>query len=165
MTVVLARVDDRFIHGQVTVGWCQKLRPDRLILANNAIAADSWQSQVYASSVPPWIKVSIISIAEAVTHMTSDAAQSESTLLLTGSLSDMADLVHLGAPIERVNLGGLHFGPGKRELHSFVYLDDLDLRALCRLREKGTTLFAQQVPGGREFSLDFAKIKEFGGAC
>ncbi|NCQ36333.1 PTS sugar transporter subunit IIB, partial [bacterium] len=52
MTVVLARVDDRLIHGQVTVGWCQHLHPDHLVLADNAVAADPWQSRVYASSVP-----------------------------------------------------------------------------------------------------------------
>ena len=40
MPVVLARVDDRLIHGQVTVGWSQQLNPDRILLANNAIAGD-----------------------------------------------------------------------------------------------------------------------------
>ena len=38
MPVVLARIDDRLIHGQVTVGWSEQLRPDRILLANNAIA-------------------------------------------------------------------------------------------------------------------------------
>ena len=28
MNLVLARIDDRFIHGQVTVGWGQRLQPD-----------------------------------------------------------------------------------------------------------------------------------------
>ena len=63
MGVVLARIDDRLIHGQVTVGWCQKLRPDRILLADNAIAADEWQSEIYRCSVPPSIAVSVLSIA------------------------------------------------------------------------------------------------------
>ena len=33
MPVVLARIDDRLIHGQVTVGWSEQLRPDRILLA------------------------------------------------------------------------------------------------------------------------------------
>ncbi len=165
MSVVLARVDDRLIHGQVTVGWCQQLRPDRLLLANNEIAADPWQSRVYGSSVPPRIKVSILSIAESVTLLKNTPETTESILVLTGSLPDMADLVHLGAPLTRINLGGLHFAPGKRELHSFVYLDDLDLRALCRLKEMGVSVFAQQVPGGRIFSLGTEQIRQIGGKC
>ena len=55
MPVVLARIDDRLIHGQVTVGWSELLRPDRIILANNAIAADSWQNRSLSGSIksPP----------------------------------------------------------------------------------------------------------------
>ncbi len=165
MTVVLARVDDRLIHGQVTVGWCQQLRPDRLLLANNAIAADPWQSRVYASSVPPRTEVSILSIAEAVALLKDPEVGREKVLLLTGSLPEMSDLIHLGAPIARVNLGGIHVSPGKRELLPFIYLDDLDVRALCRMLAAGVSIFAQQVPGGREFSLGPREIRDMGGAC
>jgi len=165
VTVVLARVDDRLIHGQVTVGWCQQLQPDRLLLANNAIAADAWQCRVYASSVPPRIQVSILSVAEAVNLLKGSEAEQEKVMVLTGSLPEMVDLVRLGAPITRVNLGGIHFAPGKRELYPFVYLDDLDLRALCRLAELGVDVFAQQVPGGREHGLGVQAIRELGGPC
>ena len=31
MPVILARIDDRLIHGQVTVGWSERLHPDRIL--------------------------------------------------------------------------------------------------------------------------------------
>ena len=37
MNLVLARIDDRFIHGQVTVGWGLRLRPDLILLANDEL--------------------------------------------------------------------------------------------------------------------------------
>lgn len=153
MGVVLARVDDRLIHGQVTVGWCQKLRPGRILLANNPIAADDWQTQVYGSSVPPEIGVSILSIAESVAYLKGPQARKERILLLTGSLLEMAELIRLGAPVERVNVGGLHFAPGKKDLLPFLYVDALDLRALRKLEDLGVQVAAQQVPGGREYIL------------
>ena len=70
MPVVLARIDDRLIHGQVTVGWSERLRPDRILLANNAIAADTWQTRVYSSTVPPHIQVSILPVAKAAASST-----------------------------------------------------------------------------------------------
>ena len=69
MPVALARIYDRMIHGQVTVGWGQQLRPDLILLANNSIAADAWQQRVYAASVPPEIGVAILSVAEAVVRL------------------------------------------------------------------------------------------------
>lgn len=164
MTVVLARVDDRLIHGQVTVGWCQHLHPDHLVLADNAVAADPWQSRVYASSVPPRIRVSILSVAEAVNHLrTADPAQR--VLVLTGNVPAMADLVSLGAPIDRVNLGGLHMGPGKREVFPFVYFDEVDLKSLLRLVNADVQLLAQQVPGGKEFRLEPATVRKLASSC
>ena len=158
MPIILARVDDRLIHGQVTVGWSQQLHPDRIVLANNAVAADSWQSRVYASSVPPEIKVSILSIAETVSQLAKEAFQRERIILLTGSPGEMAELARLGAPLAEVNIGGLHFTVGRKEMLPFVYVDRQDLMALGRLLAQGIELFAQQVPGGKSVKLGKADL-------
>jgi PTS system sorbose-specific IIB component len=162
MPVVLARIDDRLIHGQVTVGWSERLQPDRILLANNAIAADSWQTRVYSSTVPPHIKVSILPVAKAAATLAEPAIGEERVLLLTGSAEEMAELVRIGVPVREINVGGLHFGPGKRKLLPFVYVDNQDVTAFRRLREMGMALSAQQVPGGREYPLDDDQIQEMG---
>jgi mannose/fructose/N-acetylgalactosamine-specific phosphotransferase system component IIB len=162
MPVVLARIDDRLIHGQVTVGWSERLRPDRILLANNAIAADSWQTRVYSSTVPPHIKVSILPVSKAAATLAEPAVLEERVLLLTGSPEEMAELVRIGAPISLVNVGGLHFRAGRREMLPFVYVDRQDLKAFSRLLEMGMVLSAQQVPGGREFLLDQDQLSQMG---
>ena len=158
MPIVLARIDDRLIHGQVTVGWSRQLRPDRIILANNAIAADPWQKRVYASSVPPGIEVSILSVSRAAAELADPDHLDERILLLTGSPEEMTELVRIGAPVATVNVGGLHFSAGKREMLPFVFVDGTDLRAFNRLLDMGASLSAQQVPGGREFTVDRERL-------
>ena len=160
MSVALARIDDRMIHGQVTVGWGQQLQPDTILLANNVIAADPWQQRVYAASVPPDIAVAILPVAEAAARLTEAEAAGERVLLLTGSPGEMAELVRLGAPIDQVNVGGLHFSAGKYEMLPFVYVDRQDLVALGRLLDQGVDLTAQQVPGGREHPLDADQLRQ-----
>ena len=160
MPVVLARIDDRLIHGQVTMGWSRQLRPDRILLANNAIAADPWQSRVYAASVPPEIRVSILPVAKAAAELASPANLDERILLLTGSVGEMNELVRIGAPVSVVNVGGLHFSAGKKEMLPFVFVDESDLKAFGRLLDMGATLSAQQVPGGREYHVDRQRLSE-----
>ncbi|MFT5232290.1 MAG: mannose/fructose/N-acetylgalactosamine-specific phosphotransferase system component IIB [Candidatus Krumholzibacteriia bacterium] len=159
MSIVLARIDDRYIHGQVTVGWSRQLCPDRILLADNTIAADPWQSRVYASSVPPEIKVTIESVARAAADLESADTLDERVLLLTGGVAEMTELVHMGAPVSKINVGGLHFSAGKKEMLPFVFVDAADLKALVRLLDAGVALFAQQVPGGREYVLDRERLK------
>lgn len=159
MPLGLARIDDRLIHGQVTVGWATHLKPKRIILASNEIAADPWQSQVYTSSVPPRIQVSILSLAETVSFLAGDESMGPDCLLLTGSAGEMAQLASMGLDLERVNVGGLHFSPGKKELLPFVYLSRSDLAALHQLLERGLTLSAQQVPGGKEWLINEGSLR------
>ena len=160
MPLLLARIDDRLIHGQVTVGWATHLKPDRILLANNEIAADEWQCQVYASSVSPEVQVSILSLAETAAFLKSPARQDEKTILLTGSVSEMAGLSGIGVALDQVNVGGLHFGPGKKEMLPFVYLGRLDFLPLRQLLDKGIRLSAQQVPGGLEHNIELSDLDE-----
>lgn len=162
MPVVLARIDDRLIHGQVTVGWSERLRPDRIILANNAIAADTWQTRVYSSTVPPHIQVSILPVSKAAATLGEPGRRRERVLVLVGTPEEMAELVRIGAPISKVNVGGLHFRAGRREMLPFVYVDRQDLKAFSRLLEMGMGLTAQQVPGGREFLIDYDQLRQMG---
>ncbi|MBN2707360.1 MAG: PTS sugar transporter subunit IIB, partial [Deltaproteobacteria bacterium] len=37
MTTVLYRVDDRLIHGQITVSWVPRLRATRIVIADNQL--------------------------------------------------------------------------------------------------------------------------------
>ena len=58
MSLVLVRIDDRLIHGQVTVGWGSFLNPDRIMLVSDDIAQNNWEKELYESCVPFNMKVS-----------------------------------------------------------------------------------------------------------
>ena len=157
MSVVLARIDDRLIHGQVSVGWSRKLQPHRIVLCSDEIAADPWQSRVYATCAPPGTAVSVLDRAAAVEAFGGGASgfdPEERTILLTSNPRDMADLRRRGLDLDEVNVGGMHYAKGKVELLEFVWLDREDVAGLRYLMTSGTRLSAQTVPGGREFGLD-----------
>lgn len=162
MEILLARIDDRFIHGQVTVGWNQVLQPGHLILANNEIAADLWQSRVYSSSVSPEIIVSILGTSEAAALLRTppdQTASRETGILLTGNPSDMHFLHRHGVALAEVNVGGMHHAPGKHEMLPFVYVDAQDLAVFRSFLAGGTRLSAQQVPGGWATEIDLELIE------
>ncbi len=157
MNLVLARIDDRFIHGQVTVGWGLRLEPDLIVVANEEIAGDPWQARVYAATVPPEIDVRVLGLADAAAALGPDGAElgrHQRVFLLTGSPADMHTLVALGLELERVNVGGMHFAAGKQEMLPAVYVDRDDLAVFRTLLRRGIRLAAQAVPGGREVVLD-----------
>jgi len=155
--VALARIDDRLIHGQVTVGWTRHLQPDRILLCNDEVAADPWQSRVYASSVPPSLDVAILD-REAAAADLRHGDRERRDILLTADPADMLALVRAGVALPEVNVGGMHYAKGKAELHEYVWLDREDLAALRGLLAAGCRLFAQTVPGARDADIGAAEL-------
>lgn len=149
MRVVLARIDDRFIHGQVTVGWSRVLNPNRIILCNDGISTDPWQSRVYASSVPPHMEVLVLSRKETCRRLCSGESEGRPlrTILLVDRPSDMLDLKRGGLALGTVNIGGMHYQSGKHELQDQIYVDRPDVTAMRQLLQEGVHLQVQSVPG------------------
>ena len=56
MPIVLCRVDDRLIHGQVVMGWGRPLGVTRIILVDDQVAGSSWEQELYRMAVTPEIE-------------------------------------------------------------------------------------------------------------
>lgn len=147
MSIVLCRIDDRLIHGQVVIGWGRPLGIDLIILVDDQVAGSAWEQELYRMAVGPEIEVSFVTVAEATTQMGDWQANGRRGLVLTGDLETMAAL-HAASPdvIHRINLGGLHHRPGRRERLPYVYLTDQELRALRALEQGGAVITAQDLP-------------------
>jgi mannose/fructose/N-acetylgalactosamine-specific phosphotransferase system component IIB len=144
---VLCRIDDRLIHGQVVIGWGRPLGINLIILVDDQVATTPWEQDLYRMAVAPEIEVRFVTIVEAATHMAEWQANGKRGLVLTGDLDTMAAL-HTASPdiVHRINLGGIHHRPGRRERLPFVYLTDQELRTLHTLEDGGAEITAQDLP-------------------
>jgi mannose/fructose/N-acetylgalactosamine-specific phosphotransferase system component IIB len=147
MSIVLCRIDDRLIHGQVVIGWGRPLGINLIILVDDQVAASGWEQELYRMAVDPDIEVKFVKVADAASQLAEWQANGKRGLVLTGDLETMAAL-HAASPdiVHRINLGGIHHRPGRRERLPFVYLTDQELRALTALEEGGAVVTAQDVP-------------------
>jgi PTS system mannose-specific IIB component/fructoselysine and glucoselysine-specific PTS system IIB component len=145
--IVLARVDDRLIHGQVVIGWGRSLGLERIILVDDDVAANDWEQDLYRMAVPDGMAVSFATTEGAAAALPEWQASSLKSAILTGSLPTMARL-HQDAPdiLQRINLGGIHHLPGRSERLPYVYLTDAELAGLRSLVADGATVTAQDVP-------------------
>ena len=152
MSWVLHRVDDRLIHGQVLIAYGERLRPQRIWVADEAAAASDWERELLLSAAPG-IEVHVVPVAEAAAGYASEVAASGPAFLLVRDLATALALVEAGAPIPAFLLGGLHYAPGKSKVNEYIYLDERDLRAARALLARGVALSVQDVPATRVQSL------------
>lgn len=147
MSVLLARVDDRLIHGQVVVGWARALEADCLVVANDAVAADPMQRTLLPMAVPPHMKVAILRLHEAAAAVAQGALPGKRAILLFASLPDAAQFQRSGGPLKELNIGGIRLAPGRQILRTAVALGPEDVLAARELAAAGTLLTLRMVPG------------------
>jgi mannose/fructose/N-acetylgalactosamine-specific phosphotransferase system component IIB len=145
--VLLYRVDDRLIHGQVVLGWGRRLGPERLLVVDDRIARDAWERELLAAAAPPETPVTFLTVAEAARALARDE-DARSVFVLLESAGTAVALAEAGFLVPVLNLGGVHHPEG-RSVTPYLYLDDDDLTALRRLARKGVEIYAQDVPDGR----------------
>lgn len=147
MPIVLCRVDDRLVHGQVVIGWGRPLAVDFVALVDEGVAASPWEQDLYRMAVAPGIDLRFLTVAEASAQLAGWQADAPRGLLLTGDIDTMAAL-HAANPevVHRINLGGVHHRPGRRERLPYLYLTDEELRTLVALEATGAEVSAQDLP-------------------
>jgi len=148
MSWILHRVDDRLIHGQVVIAYGQRLQPRRIWVADDAAAASVWEKTLLLSAAPG-IEVRVVTVSEAAAAYAAEAEAPGGAFLLVRDLAAALALVEAGAALPTLNLGGLHYAPGKTKVNEYIYLDEHDRSAARALLERGVTLEVQDVPATR----------------
>lgn len=146
MPIVLYRIDERLIHGQVVTGWGNSLGLNRIVLANDQVASNPWERELYLACVPPEIKTTIHSVDEAINLIFQDGFKKEKTIILVDSPFDILRMVEGGIQIDWVNVGGIHSKKGRKKILPYLYLSKEEISAFKRLFLLGVRCECRDVP-------------------
>ncbi len=153
MSIVLVRVDDRLIHGQVVVAWVQTLGVQRIVVVGDEVSANSWEQELYSLGVPPAVAVEFASVEQAVQALSQWVSAPDRTILLVADVGTIMRLCKRTNAITTVNLGGIHDGSQRTERLAYLYLSSDEARQLGELSASGVEITAQDVPTGKTVPL------------
>lgn len=153
MTLVLYRIDDRLIHGQVVVGWGQPLGLGFVVLVDDEVASSDWEQELYRMGVPPGVDLYFHSVADAPEFLERYRNDARPGILLTGDIESMRQLAVNGV-VKAVNVGGIHHRPGRVQKLRYVFLTPAEEDSLRALAASGVAVTAQDVPSARPVSLN-----------
>lgn len=146
MPIILARIDDRLIHGQVTEGWGKVHEPQLILVVSDGVAATDWECDLCLAALPSCIAGKIVNIddaAHAINELHSDVRTS---YVLFESPEDAYKVIKDGARITKLNVGGMHSTQGKREVLDYIYVDETDAYYLKALKDSGIELDFRDLP-------------------
>lgn len=152
MSIVLARIDSRLVHGQVLEAWVPYVNADCIVVANDTVASTEFQRMVMQAAVPSSIKLIISTLEETAAILSSAGLLDKRVLLLFASSEDALKARCLGVSYTKLNLGNMHSSVGKDRYTCTIALDQKDIDQLQQVEEQGVTIVSQCVPADREQS-------------
>lgn len=154
MPLLLARIDDRLIHGQVAYAWGRALAPTLYVIVSDSLSADPARADLYLFAVPEGACGEVRSVDETLRPETRERIERERTILLFAGTEEPLRLKEGGFPLETLNVGGLHHAPGREAALPYVFLDAADRERLRRLEALGVRVTARDLPSNPEHPLE-----------
>lgn len=145
--IVLVRVDNRLLHGQILEAWVPRLRVQKVVIADDVAAASPLALAAMMLCVPPELPIEVKPVRDV--NYAALAADRSRTLVL---LRDVADLPRAQAAgltarlAPTVNVGNVHFAPGRHAITPSVFLADPEVATLRSLEGEGFSIEARAIP-------------------
>ena len=146
MAVVLVRVDQRLLHGQVVEGWVPFLKADAVVVADDFSASDPLVGMAMTAACPARVKLSVQKVADVAVLAAAGKLPGSRTLVLVGSVAALGLLWKQGARATSVNVGNVPLGPGRKRVTPSVALSPEELAQLEEVAATGAQVEARAVP-------------------
>lgn len=153
MTICVARIDDRLIHGQVVTRWAKEYTINRIIVVNDDVAKDIIRKNLLTQVTPPGITAHVVNIDKAIRVYNNIKYAQDTVIMLFTNPTDVVRLIEGGIPISSVNIGGMSFSPGKKQINSTISVNLTDIAAFKRLNQLGIKLEVRKVPSDSQVNL------------
>ena len=150
MGIVLARIDNRLLHGIVATQWAGRSGAQRIMIIDDTVANNELTKASMKLARPTGMAISIITEETALNNFKA-GKYNDHTVFVLVKLSD------IGVKIPELVIGGT-VKPAEGEeavkLSQRAYAKPDDIEAYKKLKAAGTKLYAQYVPADAEVSID-----------
>ena len=154
INLLWTRVDNRLVHGQVGCQWVGQVKPNLIVVADDMAAEDKVQQSLMKMTADMYnVGIRFFTLQNCA-DVINKASPSQHIMLVVRNLQSARFLVENGVPIDKLNLGNMHFSEGKhvsKEPH--VYLGEQDEADIEAIKARGIRVFIQIAPGDTQYDM------------
>ena len=157
--IVFIRCDDRLIHGQCQTKIIPLNKITRVIGVDDATAANPMLKRIFEMAAPQGVKVTVHSVADALTPIRKCMINDKRTLIITRRPSTL--LIYKAIPdlMKTINVANMPKEKDGFWVRRDIWVNEEELAALKELDALGATIQFQQFPGDGQPELYFKDIQ------
>ena len=145
--VVLARIDERLLHGQVCTKWMQATHANVIVLADDDLVNDKFTCKIFMGMKPAGTELQIFTVDQAIEYLNEDSPENEKVMLLTKCAQSFLRMNEAGVVYDKIICGsaavsGNKYGKRKKLIRD-LFASDSEKDAMRALIDKGVTMVYQ----------------------
>lgn len=151
--LVHVRIDDRLIHGQVAVYWCNAVNATRIMVANDAMYENDVQKAALRLVVPAGLKSSLLNVEKATKNLVSGKYEGQRVILVVRRPNDVLRMMDGGVKVTELNVGNLPARDGTVNVKKSINVTAQEIEEFKELDRRGVKLTGKQVPDNADDDL------------
>lgn len=151
--IVLTRIDDRLIHGQVMTAWVKKTRANQILIIDDEVAKDDFMSEILKMSAPAGIDIVVKGQVDAVSFLKAQDKEKKRLIILVKAPATIAAIVEKGIEIDRLVVGGMGAKANRRVLYKNISASDEERTTFKKLIDRGIPVVIHIIPDQKETDL------------
>ncbi|WMC20237.1 MAG: PTS mannose transporter subunit IIAB [Enterobacteriaceae bacterium PSpyr] len=153
MNIKLIRIDDRLIHGQIVTRWVKEIYVNRIIVINDEVNNDNIRKTLLTQISPPGITSHVINIDKTIRVWNNPKYFNDNVMFLFTNPNDILKIIKKGIKIKSINIGGMSYKKGKKQINDAISVNEKDIKAFKELNSLGIELEVRKVPSDRKVNI------------
>ncbi|MFT8544828.1 MAG: PTS sugar transporter subunit IIB [Leuconostoc falkenbergense] len=154
MSVILARVDQRLIHGIVVTQWAAYTKAKRLMVVDDEVSQDETMKAGMKLSKPAGTSMLIINTETAINNFKMGKYDNHTVFLLVKEPKTLVKLIENGVKIPKVNLGIIFNQSGKKQFTKMVAMDEQEQADVKKIQSLDVPVTFHYVPNEDEKKVE-----------
>ncbi len=158
-TVVMNRIDDRLIHGQVITGWLGLRSANTIIIVDDVVAKTPMMLDIFRFAAPAGVKLAAMTVDQASEKLKNLDQGNERIMLLTKFPNTFLRLLEKGYKPEDINYGAMAHKANSKTVAPNCDLTQQEIEDTEKLYNSGIRIWIQLVPFGGQKETDWSSVR------
>lgn len=155
--IVLTRIDDRLIHGQVMTSWLNYTSATKIMVVDDKSAEDPFLKTVLKNAVPKNVGLGVFSAKAAAQRLLGKGfSETDRVILLVKYPETIVKMMELGVSFDCVNIGGMGAAKGREKFYKNISASEEEKIMLKKIMNSGCKLEIQII--AEDQAVDVAKL-------
>ena len=155
-SIVLTRIDDRLIHGQVMTSWLNYTSATKIMVVDDRSAQDPFLKTVLKNAVPKNVRLGVFTAEKAANRLIKGFPESDRVIILVKYPATICKMMKLGVKFDKVNIGGMGAAKNREKFYKNISASEEEKEMLKTMIDAGTKVEIQII--AEDAAVDVSKL-------